>query len=275
MDEPAARRVTSEGLPAARRGFEWQPQAWGASLECRALAALACHGWSTRQLKIEGADAACGPQWAQVAGACGARPPALARLTQVHGAEIHRIDAPEPAARPRADGLVTTSADVVLSVRVADCVPLLVADAGTGAVAAVHAGWRGTAAGIAARVVECLEEAFGARPADLLAAIGPSIGPCCYAVGAELIDVFRQSGWLGDDIGRWFTSGEALRLDLWRATADQLVGAGMPRSSIHLSELCTACHAAAFYSYRREGANTGRLVGFIRTVARSEVRNQK
>jgi YfiH family protein len=264
MDESAARQLTSDELPAARRAFEWRPQTWGRLLVCRPLAGLACHGWTTRQLKIEGPDAACGAQWAQVAGACGAAPTALARLTQVHGADIHRVQAPDPAARPRADGLMTTNARVVLAVRVADCVPLLMADARTGAVAAVHAGWRGTAAGIAARVVECVQEAFGARPEDLVAAVGPSIGPCCYAVGADVVDTFRRSAWLEDDVQRWFIGGDALRLDLWRATTDQLVGAGVPRTAVHVSELCTACHPAAFYSYRREGTSTGRLVGFIR-----------
>lgn len=269
MDESAAREVTSEGLPVARRGFEWRRQAWGASLECRPLAGLACHGWTTRQLKIEGPDAACGPQWAQVAGTCGAPPTALARLNQVHGTEIHRVHKPDPAARPRADGLITKNGSVVLTVRVADCVPILIADTRTGAVAAVHAGWRGTAAGIAARTVECLEEAFGTRPEDLVAALGPSIGPCCYAVGTDVVDVFRRSAWLEADVRRWFVAGDT-RLDLWRANADQLVGAGVPRTAVHVSELCTACHPSAFYSYRREGAGTGRLVGFIRSGARRD-----
>jgi YfiH family protein len=269
MEESAASGATFDGLPAPRRGFEWRPQAWGASLECRPLAALACHGWTTRQLRIEGPDAVCGPQWTQVAGACGAALPALARLTQVHGADIHRMAGPDPTARPRADGVMTANADLVLAVRVADCVPLLLADARTGAVAAVHAGWRGTAAGIAARAVESMEEAFDTRPRDLVAAIGPSIGPCCYTVGAELLDTFRRSGWLPDDIDHWFLRGETLRLDLWRATVDQLVGAGLPRSAVSVAELCTACHAAAFYSYRRDGAAAGRLVGFIRQGMRS------
>jgi YfiH family protein len=268
MDESAAREITADQLPAARRGFEWRRQAWGASLECRPLAGLACHGWTTRQLRIEGPDAACGSQWAQVAAACDATLPTLVRLTQVHGADIHRVDAPEPAARARADGMMSANAGVVLAVRVADCVPLLLADSLTGAVAAVHAGWRGTAAGIAARVVECLEEALGARPQDLVAAIGPSIGPCCYEVGPDVVEAFRRSGWLADDTQRWFTRGDALRLDLWRATADQLVGAGVPRSAVHVAELCTVCHREAFYSYRREGTGTGRLVGFIRSGAK-------
>ena len=93
---------------------------------------------------------------------------------------------------------------------------------------------------------------------------GPSIGPCCYTVGAELMEAFRGAGQDHADLGRWFRHGERLQLDLWTANRDQLEAAGVPASAIHVSGLCTACHPDWFYSYRREGAAAGRLVGFIR-----------
>ena len=152
----------------------------------------------------------------------------------------------------------------MLTVRVADCAALLIADSRRGAVAAVHAGWRGTAAGIAAVAVARLRELHGSDPRDLIAALGPSIGPCCYTVGAELMDAFRGAGQDEADLGRWFRHGERLQLDLWTANRDQLEAAGVPAAAIHVSGLCTACHPDWFYSYRREGTAAGRLVGFIR-----------
>jgi polyphenol oxidase len=166
--------------------------------------------------------------------------------------------------RPRADGLVSGDPSLMLSVRVADCAALLIADSRRGAVAAVHAGWRGTAAGIAAAAVAQLRKLHGSDPRDLVAALGPSIGPCCYTVGEELREAFRRAGQDDVDLGRWFRVDERLELDLWTANRDQLEAAGVPGSAIHVSGLCTACHPEWFYSYRREGTAAGRLVGFIR-----------
>jgi YfiH family protein len=185
-------------------------------------------------------------------------------VTQVHGATVVRAHAGPAGERLRADGLASDNPDIVLTVRVADCVPLLLADARRGVVAAVHAGWRGTAAGIAGAAVSLLTGSFGCRPADVLAALGPSIGPCCYVVGPELIDAFRAEGH-GGAVDRWFGSQQArLRLNLWAANRDQLVAAGVPARSVFVSGLCTACQPDWFYSFRREGPATGRLVGFIR-----------
>jgi YfiH family protein len=155
---------------------------------------------------------------------------------------------------------------------VADCVPLLLADPRTGAAAAVHAGWRGCAAGIATATVQTLAAEFGVRAIDLVAAVGPSIGACCYEVGPELLDAFRQSGATDAQLSRWFTRTErgSLRLDLWAVNRDQLIDAGIPAAQIHLSNLCTLTHASIFDSYRAQGPNAGRMAALIRVPVKHE-----
>lgn len=200
-----------------------------------------------------------------MAGTAGVDPAALVRLRQVHGATVHVADGDGPAgAPPEADIAVTASPDRAVAVQVADCVPLLIA--GRQAVAAAHAGWRGTAANVAREAVEALVR-LGEDRRGLCAAIGPSIGPCCYEVGGELVDRFADAGWHAA-VDRWFTRPASARhLDLWTANTDQLIAAGVPSSRIHVSGLCTKCHPAWFHSYRREGEGAGRMAGFIRGAA--------
>jgi len=205
--------------------------------------------------------------------AIGAESLALAR--QVHGrnAIVVRGGTAVPANRPEADALVSNSAIVAVAVRVADCVPLLIADRRHTVVAAVHAGWRGTAARVAVAAVEAMSREFGSQPADLIAAIGPSIGACCYEVGTELVDAFAAAGHERYLIDRWFLAPPprrgsheraTLRLDVVGANRDQLVLAGVPEEQIHLSGLCTAMHLDVFTSYRAEKEKAGRLVAAIR-----------
>jgi YfiH family protein len=149
-----------------------------------------------------------------------------------------------------------------VAVRVADCVPLLLADTVTSAVAAVHAGWRGTAAGVAAATVEALRHRFGVKPQDLVVAIGPSIGACCYRVGAEVKEAFAAAG--AARLDRWF-AGE--HLDLVAANRDQLAAAGVPEAQIHACGLCTAMHLEVLTSYRAEQEKAGRLAAVIRCRA--------
>jgi hypothetical protein len=151
-------------------------------------------------------------------------------------------------------------------------------------VAAVHAGWRGTAAGAAPSAVEALGERFGADPADLVAAIGPSIGPCCYRVGQDVRAAFEAAGAQAGSRDGWFSSvptiealrgvpgtdpaasggGPALFLDTWTANADQLRDAGVPASQIHVSRACSSCYRDVFHSYRVDGERAGRMIGIIR-----------
>ncbi len=254
-------------------GFRWMREPWGAVLKCQALEGIAYHAFTTRQLRLGSAADTDGDGWAEVARLVDVGPERLRRVAQVHGdsAAIFRCAATHAAAvapRTEADMLTTDDGSLALAVQTADCVPLLLADAHRPAVAAVHAGWRGTALGIARRAVGVLAREFGARAGDIVAAIGPSIGPCCYQVGGELREAFLEAGHSRKSVERWFTSHSelpaGLRLDLWRATRDQLIDAGLDPARIHVSALCTATHGDLFYSYRRDGAGTGRMAGVIR-----------
>lgn len=254
-------------FPKPSGGFEWAQAICGPVLQCGPLAELARHVFTTRGLALRGALEADGADWSLVAGALGVSTDRLARLRQRHGARVVEavpaaLPASNPEDRPEADVLIGRDPTVALVVAAADCVPLLLADPRTGSVAAVHAGWRGTAAGAAAAAVAALRHGYGVRPANLVAAIGPSIGPCCYVVGPELRPRFADH----PDASAWFRRGADLRLDLWRATTDQLVRAGLDAGRIHAAGLCTACHPDCFHSYRREGDAAGRMAGAIRPL---------
>jgi YfiH family protein len=256
-------------LPDVPESFEWTDAPWGHALRCRALEEIAPHLFSTRQLQLSSeAD-----ELALAASIGAAR---VVQVTQVHGRAhvvVHQGDLPWLGTRPEADVLVSNATDTAVAVRAADCVPLLMADRATGTVAAVHAGWRGTCAGAAVAAVEALGKDFGAKPENLVVAIGPSIGACCYEVGTELVDAFAAAGHARHLIDRWFVSPppprgsrarNALRLDVAGANRDQLVLAGVPEADVHLSGLCTAMHLEVLTSYRAEREKAGRLVAVIR-----------
>jgi len=187
---------------------------------------------------------------------------AFARARQVHGDRVVVACAETaPGAEPaeEADAVVSTVPGVAACVAVADCVPILIGDPRSGAVAAVHAGWRGTLAHAAARAVEVLARAAGAQPGDLLAAVGPAIGPCCYEVSQDVARAFRED--LGHRVAEPRTGSS--RVDLWLANEVVLRRAGLSRERIEVLGRCTACEAESFYSHRRDGPRTGRQVGFI------------
>jgi len=254
---------TTDAPPAPAAGFRWVRRECGWILECERLATL--HGWTTRARAGPTAGEGCEAGWRQLAELGAVTPDRVVRLRQVHSARVLEARGPLNGG-DEADGVVTRDPDVLLTVRVADCVPILIADTNTGAVGAVHAGWRGTADGIAGRTVERLTELFGTNPSDLVAAIGPAIGPCCYQVRPDVRDAFRASGWPDQMLAPWFDDG-ARRLNLWRANRDQLVAAGVLEEAAVVASLCTACHPRWFCSYRRDGDRAGRMHGFIRMAA--------
>lgn len=179
----------------------------------------------------------------------------FARVSQVHGDRIVRA-AGEAAPREEADGVISAERGVAACVSTADCVPVLLADPAGGAVAAVHAGWRGTLAGVAAAGARAL--AGEGSPTRLLAAVGPSIGPCCYEISVELADRFAAA--LGPVI-RPGPGGP--HLDLWEANRRALCAAGIPAARIEVLGLCTACDSGRFFSHRRDRGRTGRHAAFI------------
>ncbi len=179
----------------------------------------------------------------------------LLLLRQVHGAAV--AEAPWDGA-PEADASVASARGLILGIQTADCLPVLIVDPRRRAVAAAHAGWRGTAAFVAARAVESLV-ARGSRPQDLVAAIGPGIGPCCYEVGEEL------RGAMGPSFAPFFRPGPSGRphLDLRAANVRLLEGAGVPPGALHHVADCTRCRADLYPSYRRDGKAAGRMVSFV------------
>jgi polyphenol oxidase len=257
-------------LPKPSGEFEWVQESWGAALRCRPLAVVSRHCFSTRDLELEGVRADGTTPWQDLANTLGVELDSLVRMRQVHCADVFerrregdvRLSSHRYDDWPEADIAVSDDPAVAVSVRAADCVPILLADRRTGAVAAIHAGWKGTAAGASKVAVSSLTSRFGTNPEDVIAAVGPSIGPCCYEVGPDLPGHFASHA----QASQWFTREGKPHLDLWRATRDQLASAGVPLQQIYVCALCTFDHAAQFHSYRRDGRNAGRLVAAIRSA---------
>jgi hypothetical protein len=171
----------------------------------------------------------------------------LATLRQVHSAVCVQASG-RAGVLGEGDALLENRPGSVVAVKTADCLPILLVDEGHGAVAAVHAGWRGTVAGIAQRAVEAMRAEFGARPGELHAAIGPGIGKCCYEVGPEVAAQFGQQG--------------RAHVDLAAANRRQLMDAGVTPERIYASNLCTMCRCEEFHSFRRDKEAAGRMYSF-------------
>lgn len=190
---------------------------------------------------------------------------------QVHGTRIAAVDETSAGrgaidyatAVPATDGLIACSPGIMLSLYFADCAPVLLLDPVTPAIGLAHAGWKGTAGRIAVLAVEAMSEKFGTAPDECLAAVGPSIGSCCYEVGDDVVQATAASVVGGDDFAA--RSGDRYMLDLPGIVASQLVEAGIPPRSIVVPGVCTRCCAEDFFSYRREGP-TGRMGAFLMLV---------
>ncbi len=288
--------------PRPARGWQWHQHRGCYLLQATALTELdwLVHGFTTRPggysrldgrpvcnlapVSWDSADAVARNQ-RLVLEALGAGDFSLILLEQIHSALVRRVDRPAPQPL-RGDAAITDRPGLLLGVLTADCVPVLIADRRRRVVAAVHAGWRGTLARIAQKTVGDLRMLYGSAPGDLVAAIGPSIGVCCYEVGAEVAQAFaaqfaEAAAWFEGPFEQLATGYEPLplqwllhdppgherprrvRLNLPAANRAQLREAGIPEAQIFDCGLCTACNADWLFSYRHEGARAGRQLGLI------------
>lgn len=177
----------------------------------------------------------------------------VAYTAQVHGDTIRVIDG--AGAYESCDGLITEASGVYCTVTVADCVPIFLVDPVRHAVGAIHAGWRGSAAGIAGKGVRMFAEKFGSVPHDLFAFVGPAVGQCCYVVGEDVARCFPDTATRTDASGTY--------VDLKGENARQLQSAGVPADRIEVSARCTISEPEMFHSHRRDGARSGRMMGVI------------
>jgi polyphenol oxidase len=215
----------------------------------------------------------------------------LVTLRQIHSSLICRVSAKDvhengKVAVLKGDGLMTDEPGVLLGIQTADCIPVLVADRKNRAVAAFHAGWRGTVARIVENGVGRMRVEFGSRPEHLIASIGPGIGQCCYAVGQEVRDQFESQFLYAPELFRevydsdpvrekypmlFLTArapghselGPAMHLDLVEANRRQLLAAGLKKGAISLTGQCTGCHTDRFFSHRAERGFTGRMMNVV------------
>jgi YfiH family protein len=175
----------------------------------------------------------------------------LATVKQVHSATCVVAEG-RCGVLEQGDALLEDRPGAVIAIKTADCIPILLVDERRRAVAAVHAGWRGTVAHIASAAVDAMRARFGTDPRDLHAAIGPGIGKCCYEVGPEVAARFGEQG--------------RAHISLGSANRAQLAAAGVTPERIYASNLCTMCLAEEFHSFRRDGEAAGRLYSFVGVV---------
>ena len=261
---------TAAALPAPADGFAWRASRAGLTLVCRPLEACAAHFFTTREWRLGSVADDRDTGWQQVAEAMEVEAAALARLHQVHGGAVvvrRRGEAgPTGAALPDADVLVSNDPSIAVAIQSADCVPLLIADRASGAVAAAHAGWRGLAVGVPGIAVRAMRDAFGATPPNVVVAVGPSICAENYEVDVVVRSGFEAAGATERQLARWFLPGRRdghWQFDGWQSAIDQLQEAGVPRAQIHAARLCTAAHPQ-LCSYRRDGKGAGRIAAAIR-----------
>jgi YfiH family protein len=233
-------------------------------LQCTPLLPYADHFFTTATLRLKDRP----DEWEAVSSHAGVARNRLLLLRQVHGSRVVTVRSGHNGtwSPPEADAAVGDDRSTALVVQVADCAPILLADTRHGAVGAIHAGWRSTMQQIVVRTVESMVEQFGTDPADLIAAIGPSLGQCCGEMGEEVLDAFRAAGHDPRDIERWFSRSVGARphFNLWNANRDQLIAAGMRGDAVHVAGLCTRTHQDVFHSYRAAGSAAGRMAAVIR-----------
>ncbi|MBI5236259.1 MAG: peptidoglycan editing factor PgeF [Deltaproteobacteria bacterium] len=216
--------------------------------------------------------------------ACSAPLEAATLVNQVHGnAVVEANEENRPSLRATdADAIITSLTGIPLGILTADCLPVLFYDPIRRAIGVAHAGWKGTAAGVSVRTVGAMRSRYGSDPKDIIAAFGPSIGPCCYAVGLAVVETFKsayplphpalprergggkgiahKSAWIEESFD---DAAGKITFDLALANAGQLVEAGLSSDNIDVVSRCTACNSHEFFSYRKDNGVTGRQLSFI------------
>lgn len=195
------------------------------------------------------------------------------RVLAVQGEEARQgcLETPEGKAVLEGDGLMTDAPGVLLAAGTADCIPVLVVDPARKAVGAFHAGWRGTATRIVEHGIEAMKKEYGSHPENMLAAIGPGIGACCYSVGEEVREQFRSEFAYAEELFRTVEGQDGspqLRVDLWEANRRQLLDAGVAEERISMVKECTACTFVEngrrkYFSHRADAGVTGRMLNVI------------
>ena len=204
--------------------------------------------------------------------AIGADGKRLAMTNQVHGGQVRCVTTADVHGDPcekagyEADGLMTDLPGVTLVVYSADCIPILFYDPARRVIAAVHAGWRGTAAGIASQAVERMRDVYGCRPGDILAAVGPGIGPDCFETHEDVPNAMTAA--LSTAVLQHIKIKEngKFAVDLKGINAMRLEQAGLDRSHIAVSQLCTSCRSELFWSHRKLGTNRGSMAAAIQLI---------
>lgn len=171
----------------------------------------------------------------------------IATAKQIHSDRVLRVES--PGLQGEGDALISTQPGIDLAIRTADCLPILIADPLNRAVAAIHAGWRGVVSGIASKTVDAMCLEFNSKPEDLVVAIGPGIGACCFEVGPDVAVQFGREG--------------RVKIDLVQTICRQLGRSGVNASQISTSHLCSCCKPEMFESFRRDREAAGRMVSLI------------
>lgn len=200
----------------------------------------------------------------RAATALGVSPGSFVFSDQVHGVALRAVTL-ENRARPvrETDGLLTDTPGVTLATVYADCQAVLLYDPVRRAIGMAHAGWRGAAQGIGPLLVQAMGAHYGSKPQDLLAALGPAIGPCCFEVGPEVPAAFDAHGVLRENRHWLIETGGKPRLDLWHINRLLLQEAGVRPEAISAAELCTCCRPELFFSHRRDHGDTGRMAALM------------
>jgi polyphenol oxidase len=292
VDGVVDKRVAGDAEPGAVRVLEWEGLGWlrhGFSTRQGGVSSVYAGGSGVGELNLgwtkedDPVRVAENRRWfsRSITGESGAEAGwKMVTLRQVHsdvvrvvregdGALEGRLETEEGKAVWEGDGLISNVPGVLLAIQTADCVPVMVVDVAKRAVGVFHAGWRGTLARIVERGVDAMRAEYGTRPEDLVAAVGPSIGECCYVVGEEVRAGFESGlGYLGElfrELDGTEETGRQWRLDLWEANRRQLVGAGVSPERVVVVGECTGCAVfdsgeKRYFSHRVERGVAGRML---------------